>query len=617
MASEHEISSTERLLNLVRGNDADTSDSLGGKPKPRVWDKLRLGNLSFLGSKSYIGVEFFRDNLNLVHIVRSQSRFHLVRTLSIPLRQEMDLENPEFANILQGQLQKMDPGGKARIWASLPATAGEIWSCKVPKVRKGLTNVVYWSARKEKSFDPSEYMFDYRIKAPETEGGVTKLGAEVCIASRREVNRYQKVFADIGYPLTGLTLPAFGLENLIHNGWADPGVETYAILYIGETYSYIVIYSQGMILLSRVIRTGWDSILDALSMEYSRQAPGNAKHDSTGSDMVLKESPSMTREQAADLLARIPVTEDAGEFQGEQQPSWEQILNMVHPALERLARQLERTIDHSVNMLSNPAPEFIYIAGAISYLPGLPEFFTEELGISTDLLDVLQYPGKKDSGISGSAHLAKRMYLVSAAGLAMPSHQTINFLHTAMDRDQEKNAMRNANIVAASCALAFVLVAGYWYYSLQELEEVKTSKKQLEQELSEYDPRLEMDMLTRMAEEHKQGMRDVRKYARRLQVVAVLSELTRITPEYIHVQELRLEPAEGEGLPEEAGLSLAVDGFIRGDPGDFRSRITSYFSQLRDSPFFVSSQLQSREIHEIPDGEEIYRFVINIELKQV
>ncbi|MFW6327759.1 MAG: ATP-binding cassette domain-containing protein [Bacteroidota bacterium] len=75
------------------------------------------------------------------------------------------------------------------------------------------------------------------------------------------------MFAEIGYPLTGITLPAFSLENLFSHRLIDPRDDPYAVLYIGEDASYIDIHGRHKTIFNRVIKTGRDSVLDSLLIE--------------------------------------------------------------------------------------------------------------------------------------------------------------------------------------------------------------------------------------------------------------------------------------------------------------------------------------------------------------
>ncbi|MCF8093729.1 MAG: hypothetical protein K9J79_00045 [Desulfobacteraceae bacterium] len=620
MADKKEISSTEKLLKTIRSSgdkETNSQPEEHSAPGPGKHFKQR-----WLPSRSrgFLGVEIFRDRLNLVHTSKGKTGWHTVDADSVSLPEGLSLEHPDFPYFLKTRLQNMIKPGKTDIWVCLPPSKGEIWNVHVPKVKKRLTNAVYWSARKEKSFDENEYFFDYRIKDEIADQGIQKLVAEVCIASAREIRLYKEIFSEIGYPLAGITLPAFSLENLFIHKLIDPGDDPYAVLYIGEDASYIDIHGRHTTLFNRVIKTGRDSILDSLIMEHTGQ----------GGEQEDTEIPGLQTEGPAEGRALISRQQAARQLKGQGNGSPEksapeadadvsgrQLFDSIRPALERLARQLERTIDHSVNVLTHPAPERIYICGGISFLPGLEEFFSEQLGIPAEIMDIL---GRQTEATAAEIRLLEhdeRLSLVSTAALAMPSEKTINFLHTAGDMDREREALRNTNLIAAACAILFVLTAGWWWMARHELELARKKTAEVQQQMEQYSPRIQTEDIARLAGRLEEKKNELRAYSRKLQPVAVLTELNQVTPENIELLNVRMEPGNnGNTKGNNKAGALMVEGFVRSDPSLFETHLTGYLLRLRRSPLFVDSNIRKSAPETLNTGDDVYRFTINIDLKQ-
>ncbi|MFW5937001.1 MAG: PilN domain-containing protein, partial [Desulfosalsimonas sp.] len=296
------------------------------------------------------------------------------------------------------------------------------------------------------------------------------------------------------------------------------------------------------------------------------------------------------------------------------------VFDMVRPALERLARQLERTIDHSVNVLSHPAPERIYICGGISFLPGLAEFFSEQLGIPAVIMD-MDMPGPETGGAGGRISLQdsdERLSLVSAAALAMPSDKTINFLRTAIDRDKEREALRNTNAVAAACALLFVLTASWWWMARHDLEQTRKHTAQVRQQLEQYSPVIQSEDLARLAAELEGKKDELRTYSRKLRPVAVFKELNQLTPQHIELLNIQMDTEAGgnKNGKDKAG-TLMVEGFIRSDPSLFETHLTGYLLRLRRSPLFRDSSIRKSSQDTLNTGDNVFRFTINLDLAQV
>ncbi|MFW6334590.1 MAG: hypothetical protein ACOC0W_04895 [Desulfosalsimonas sp.] len=593
MVTEKEISSTEKLLNVIRGSHDGTAPAQGNTSEKNFWGYIKKNWLPS-GSRGITGVEIFRDTLNIVRMNREKSGWRAVYAARTVLPEGISPDHTDFPLFLKTQLRNADPAGRTEIWACLPPSRGDTWNVLVPKVKKGLTNAVYWTARKERAFDEQEYYFDYRVRDEVNDKGIWKLSVQVSIASARHIDLYRKVFSEAGYPLSGITLPAFSLENLFARQWIDPGEESYAALYIGEDSSYIEIHGRRTTLFSRVIKTGRDSILDSLAMRYSQNEPGPE----------LQESESARdRQKAAQILKQ-----KAG-------LSGENLFEMIQPAMERIARQLERTIDHSVNVLENPAPERIYICGGISFLPGIADFFSEQLGIGAVIMDV---PFEETDTGKIFPDRDQRLCLVSTAGLAMVSKDTVNFLHTAVDMEREKKALRNTNIVAAACALLFVATAVWWWNAKHELEQVRKETAALEKQLEEFSPRLTADDLGEMAGKLQEKKKELRDYSRNLLPVAVFTEINRLTPEGVELLSVRLENTKpGSGRDGQAPPVLILEGFIRSDPSMQETRLTGYLLQLRRSPILRNPSIADSSPDTLDTGENVYRFTLNLEIQQV
>ncbi|MFP4668185.1 MAG: hypothetical protein ACLFMN_05245 [Desulfobacterales bacterium] len=597
MATEKEISSTEKLLKVIRSDSSiagGTSPNSPGTRRPGFRKKIK-DRLPYVRSRGVMGVELFRDAINIAFMTRDKFGRRLVHASRTPLPEDTDINHPNFPPFLKAQLRNADPSGKAEIWISLPPSKGETWNVLVPKVKKGLTNAVYWSAKRERAFDESEYYFDYRITDEVSDKGIQKYRARVSIAAAGDIKLYKKIFSGAGYNIQGITLPGFVLENQFANRWIDPRDEACAALYIGEDSSYIEIRGRSTALFNRVIKTGRDSVVDSLIETGQLRTPENDTEFPLPRD----------RREAAAMLERHAGLSD------------EELFDMIQPALERLARQLERTIDHSVNVLENPAPERIYICGAISYIPGLSEFFSQQLGLEAVIIDL-----PDQDFLAGPEEIFEdryqRLSLVSTAGLAMPSENTVNFLYTAVDRDRQKRALRNANLVAAMCALLFVATGIWWWSARHELEQSRAETAALEKRLEKYTPELTSEDLTEMAGRLQEKNRELGRYSLKLRPVAALKEISRVTPENIRLLAARLDNANlSSGRNPEKKSVLTIEGFIRSESSLYETRLTGYLMKLRGSPVFNEPSVVESGEDTLDSGENVYKFTVNMELSKI
>ena len=268
MALKKEVSSTEKLLDVIRSKK--TSDEFVKVPGfPPSEKKSRLSFLGALQTRKSIsiGIDIGYRQLRLIRIIQSSdNHWKLLAHSIVSLKADAPRGTPEFANFLKSELDKFcGPTKRFSLWANMSSDRVEVASILIPKVaKKQIENAVYWTAKKTMSFNEKESVFDFEIGGEVVERGVTKLAAMVYAAPRKEVQKIQRLFEDIGYPLDGLTIAPFGFQHLFKTNWMPSFDQTVATLYIGRDWSRIDIFSKGNLVMTRGIRAGINSMAQEL-----------------------------------------------------------------------------------------------------------------------------------------------------------------------------------------------------------------------------------------------------------------------------------------------------------------------------------------------------------------
>jgi Tfp pilus assembly PilM family ATPase len=607
LADHKSISSTEKLLDVIRADahstdhaqhSADSPEGTGGKTssgRPRR-------SLS-LGAKAVVGVEFLENSVRFVKMTRAAGYWKADEAFSAYLKKGQSQESPEFPSLLRNSLKNIQGIKKAEIWAMIPAYKGEVWQINVPMVKKDIYNAVFWTAKKEKNFDEKTTYFDYRLLGETTDNGAKKISTEVFTAPSEEIDFLKTTFAKAGFTLHGVTLFSFALRNLFLTKRIDTGNGSFAVLFIGRDSSNIDVYRGNNLVLSRVIKTGTSGMVEAiLETRSDIDFPGDTPPPPDG-------------ERAIEIIGSIE-TENVpqGERDLSRGYSPEETFSLITPAMERLARQVERTIDHSVNVLDNPSPNALFICGSLTTAPRVSAFFQEQLGIAVRVLDPLSPSMPHVSPGITSLNKSERMSLASAASLAMSSNEyTPNFLYTAMDRQKHK-AARRAGAFAVILMLVLLLITGaYWHQSGRELAKARQHTTALKQELNQFSPQFTGEEVTLLAGKYVKKNSLLRDYTRRLVSVSVISELSAITPANIRLLNVRLDM----GRPEAKTLGLVVvEGFVSGENISFETYLSSYLFGLRNSPIFEDTVIHSSGFEELEGAGRVLRFVVNVNLKQ-
>ncbi|WP_291323591.1 hypothetical protein [Desulfonatronospira sp.] len=619
MSTDKDISSTEKLLNVIRKGPGPVKSVSNTASKPAGAKKnLRSPSKALLPFKArdVVGVEIQESRLNLVRMSGSGHKWKALQGLSAGIPPETPLDSNEFKDFLKIQLQTLERVKKARIWALLPSSRGVIWHVKVPLVKKNLANAVYWTAKREHHFEEDKVVFDFKVLGEVADKGTKKYWVMVYTIPSEDVSQLKKVFSSAGFNLEGITLSSFGLQNLFVSKWYDSGGHPYAVLHIDQHKSTIDIHDKNdHLMLSRVIKTGLESMVNALMQEENTgmqeiEVPADLPGKSAETGMKLD------REHALKLIAGLENSIDPYQHDdpGQQLPP-DKVMNIIAPAIERLARQVERTIDHSVNVLGNPAPARIYLCGRLSPAEQVAAFFQEELGIETLTLDPLNPSMPNVSPVLNSLGRSERILLTPATGVAMSDNSyTPNFLNTSSDRRKKRILNRNASLVAAGVTAVFLFAGGYWLHLDNTMEQARQQINSLNQQKAEYAPLVDQEMIHELTEQLRHEASILQDYSRKFIPVAALNDVTDATPANVNLVSVRLERGS-PGSPLDGRLVL--DGFIIGEERHLGTYLTSYIDSLRRSPLFMEIMVQDRTLRDLGPQGQLMNFVININLEQV
>ncbi|RQD63137.1 MAG: hypothetical protein D5R98_05435 [Desulfonatronovibrio sp. MSAO_Bac4] len=555
--------------------------------------------------------------LHAVKMVSSGKTWQAVQISSDSMRNYQTPESHDFPDFLREVLSKIDGVKKSRIWTMIPASKGEIWQVNVPQVKTDFYNAVYWTAKREKNFDEGSVVFDYRIQGKTIDSGSKKISTLVYTAARDEVELLKKAFSKAGFELEGVTLSTFAFQNLFTNNWMEAGDDYFAVLNIDKDHSNIDIYKGKIIVLSRVIKTGLDSMLDSIIQEKVRQNFSSRILDDQFSSENAEEL-GIDRAEASKLIAMLETQDVQYGHSEEAGHDPDSVLKMISPALKRLARQLESTIDHAENVMGHSAPNHIYISGHLATSKVVTEFFQEHLGISDfRTMDIFDLDAFKTSSIVESLDIYDRLPLVSAVGLAMSKNEyTPNFLYTALDQENQKHLKRNSNIAIVILAILF-MVSGFLGFNLsQELNSTKHKAETLQERLKSLPP-VNREMISALAKEYQDNTELVREYSRKLLPAAIVSEINALIPNNIQLINLRIDFGKPT-IQETEGHSgvLFIEGIVMGDEVLYETYLSSLVFRLKRSPLFGDTVIHKSSIEDFGAEGRVLRFVINVELEK-
>ena len=167
MARQDEISSTERLLELIRTDSEIELEDSGKRSRKRSGSLKSLARRSISFKKNIsIGVDIGYNDLKLVKVRRiSDQSYEMLEYARIPFNPEISRESPDFHQFLRPTLAEFcGPDRGSDIWCTISSARVETRHFRIPKVAtRQIPNAIYWAYQREAAFNEDEKVFDFEI----------------------------------------------------------------------------------------------------------------------------------------------------------------------------------------------------------------------------------------------------------------------------------------------------------------------------------------------------------------------------------------------------------------------------------------------------------------------
>jgi len=309
LAKPDDISSTERLLNLIRKKNSNDKfvpsrrNELGGS-------RTKIARFFPFGKRETIGVDIHYDDLKLVKIQQSSDKdLELLDYVTVPFEPDMSPSSSRFAQFLKQTLSNFCGATKnPQIWSIFSSARVEAHYLRIPQTKKADTAAaVFWAYRKKSTFEEKEKIFDFDILGEVIEQGVPKIEVLAYTAPEHEIIELKNRFSNAGYPLTGISIAPFALQNLFKTGWIQTKEPNVSSLYIGRSWSRIDIFSGGDLVLSRGIKAGMKSMIESIRAEIEESQFESTlallESDVESRSHLFENSMSMSAEDATEIFS--------------------------------------------------------------------------------------------------------------------------------------------------------------------------------------------------------------------------------------------------------------------------------------------------------------------------
>jgi len=625
LAKRDEINSTEQLLELIRSDNSEDYDDYV-RPSPRSGiDRLKTlfsNPLSFRRAIT-VGVDLGHDDLKIVKINRlSNNKFELLDYSRVPFDPNISRESEEFYRFLRPVLFDFCGDSKnVDIWCTISSTRVETRQIRIPKVStKQLPNTVYWTYQKDAPFNEKEKIFDFEILGDIEDSGTTKTNVMAYTVPLEEVNALKALFLKAGFSLTGISIVPYAFQTLLRTRRIDTDEENVSSLYIGRDWSRIDIFSKGNLMLSRGIKAGVRTMIESLrkgieGIQLELSLVKTPNNDARRIRAVKRKLNLHFEKAQQHFFGLIHDSSSPDPKTSEIAAREESLFKMILPALERLVRQVERTLKHYTLNYENARVGKIYISSGVRSHQRIIDHIGSELGLPTEAINPFAASANFLTMMPWPDSVSEQSSYAPAMGMALASNSiTPNFLYTYKDKQK---TMRGQSVTRGVFAGFFIFIAiclGITFWQGLQIRQKQSQKDALQHQLASKQPRVDKNVILKLLDQYRAKHKSVVGLSKTYYDLAIISEISNLTPANIRLLSIA---ADLGALPakenENSKQILVLDGIIFGDRLNLESRLAEYLMELKNSPLFDQPVI-NRNSFEFYENREVLRFTAVLNL---
>jgi type IV pilus assembly protein PilM len=474
LGRKDEISSTEKLLDLIRDNTLPPSSANLTEPAAPTQKTGLFKALTFQKAIG-IGVEIGNRSIKIAKISRvSDKSFELLDYDTIAVEQAEPFDTPRLAKALAAVLSRFCTGLKRYdIWCCVASAKVETRCIRIPKLpKKQIPNAVFWTFSKEVTFSDKEMLLDFRILGDVNENGMTKTQVMTFTIPIAETETLKKLFTRTGYPLAGISIVPFAIQNLLKTGIVQETGQNTCCLFIGRDWSRITIYANGDLILSRGIKAGMHSMIEAIAEQYRPPSPNDMPSSlvmEDGDGPYPDEHDEYYTAAQADFYRFLHTDSTTGTATQPEDGKPVDIFQTIFPAIDRLIKQVERTIAHFSMHFKRSGVSDILISGEITANAAVISHIGSQLGVPVNILNPFPHPHAFTQKVTIPDLPAEKESFVPAIGIGLSSNElTPNFLFTYRHREKRNRARQiRIGISAASIGFLALLLCGFLWQEHQ------------------------------------------------------------------------------------------------------------------------------------------------------
>jgi Tfp pilus assembly PilM family ATPase/uncharacterized membrane protein YciS (DUF1049 family) len=526
-------------------------------------------------SKRHLGVIIEKESLTFVIPDSGKDKNKAVNQLKkFKYPEGLSYLSENFGKFVFDCLKKIPKELSSEAWIILPYDEVETRYVKIPKTsEKASENAVYWTLKKEIEFDIKNYFLDFEKTEAITERGINKEGVCAYIAEKSVIHSITHFFEDAGCKIIGITSVPFAVQTVLKNTTLNIGPQNICFVNPKKDSLEIYIYTKNTLKLVRQTKTGITSLAEALMM--------NAVEND---DEEFKWSNS--EELTKVILEHIKETKENNKIdQG------------IEPAVERIARQVERTVNYFKNQIQSESIDAVIVNGILSDYHPLTDIIYEYTGINVfPSIDIIN----ENLIETHDEKIFKDNDFIAGLGSIYCSNKySPNILFTHRHEKASRIIDFLNKTVFAVGISALIICTLLFFMQKKEIKNLTEKKQKAEKQLSSYSPELSSSALSETAAQITANKEKLKKKAKILEPGVLLNQFAKSSSKNIKIKDFKLELNDKK-------REISFSGYVFGKEYTLDSRLADYILNLSSSEMFLNVSVKAQERLKIKDETIIY-----------
>lgn len=547
--------------------------------------------ISVPGKKAVVvGIVFRPKDIILVKTEKKlQGNFSLLDYKKYSVPDSVEINSPVYARTLNSAILSFCSMDKRyETWCVIPSINVQTKYLSVPRVgSKQLYNAVYWSYKNEIPFDEENYLFDFDIISNSVEDGIQKTQTLAYSVPKDIIDTVKMVFTNAGIRLDGVSIVAFGIQNLLRTQFLKPGCETVCTLFIGTDWSRIDIFTENHLYLSRDIKTGYHSFLHSIE------------------DVIPQKE-----------LTQSELTKIAEDFfkhhlihSKDTNCDENQHFSKIESVTDRLVKQIARTFEYFVSNSGKKPIQKLYLTGRLCDFDALIDYISKKLGIPVENIDSFsgsQFQDRPELKVKSVSDL----YLPAFGMSLSDTGHTPNFINTFKDRQLVKKSKLIDRAVVASVIFLLVLISGLMFFQKIQIKNKKNFAEHIVTQIENMGSPVTENMILKKNKELLDYQQRVKKTAEHFISLAAISEVCKLTSENIKLSDMVIQNLKTDG---QLNRSLTAKGYIFENKLLLDAALAGYRETLNSSSLFNNITVMQKSFLIVNEKDVIF-FEIKMEL---